>query len=61
FPAIYIALRTVHRFDTFDDIRCHPALYNTIPTYFVSSIQPLVISFVYGICCTLSLRAFAAR
>ncbi|KAJ7790722.1 fungal pheromone STE3G-protein-coupled receptor, partial [Mycena leptocephala] len=64
FPAVYIALQYIvqgHRFNIFEDIGCYPDLYNTLPTYFISSMWPLVIGLVSGVYCVLSLRAFAAR
>ncbi|KAJ7661859.1 pheromone A receptor-domain-containing protein [Mycena rosella] len=64
FPAVYVAAQYIvqgHRFDIFEDIGCYPALFNSLPTYFISSMWPLIIGLVSGVYCTLSLRAFAAR
>ncbi|KAJ7732209.1 pheromone A receptor-domain-containing protein [Mycena maculata] len=64
FPAIYVALQYIvqgHRFNIFEDIGCYPDLYNSLPTYFISSMWPVVIGLVSAVYCVLSLRAFSAR
>ncbi|KAF8884494.1 fungal pheromone STE3G-protein-coupled receptor [Infundibulicybe gibba] len=64
FPLIYIALQYVvqgHRFDIYEDIGCFPALYNTLPTYFLSSMWPIIIGLISAVYCVLSLRSFARR
>ncbi|KAK6984782.1 pheromone receptor STE3.3.1, partial [Favolaschia claudopus] len=54
FPLVYIALQFIvqaHRFDIYEQIGCYPALYNSIPLYFLSTIWPpliSLISFAYG-------------
>jgi len=35
-----------HRFNIFEDIGCFPALYNTLLTYFISNIWPIVIGLI---------------
>ncbi|KAJ6487442.1 pheromone A receptor-domain-containing protein [Mycena vitilis] len=50
-----------HRYDLLQDIGCFPALYNTLPTYFLSSIWPLLIGLASAYYCVRSLRAFAAH
>ncbi|KAJ6487484.1 pheromone A receptor-domain-containing protein [Mycena vitilis] len=64
FPALYIALQYIvqcHRYDLLQDIGCFPALYTTLPTYFLSSIWPLLIGLASAYYCVRSLRAFAAH
>ncbi|KJA26520.1 hypothetical protein HYPSUDRAFT_36232 [Hypholoma sublateritium FD-334 SS-4] len=64
FPLAFIALQYVvqgHRFNIFEDIGCYPAIYNTLPAYFLSSMWPIVIGLISSVYCVLSLRAFAAR
>ncbi|KAJ7902933.1 fungal pheromone STE3G-protein-coupled receptor, partial [Mycena leptocephala] len=64
FPLVYVAMQYIvqgHRFNIYEQIGCYPALYNSIPMYFISMMWPPLIgcvSAVYGI---LSLRAFNAR
>ncbi|KDR78096.1 hypothetical protein GALMADRAFT_245099 [Galerina marginata CBS 339.88] len=64
FPLIYVATQYIvqgHRFNIFEDIGCYPALYNTLLTFFVSSMWPLVLGLISAVYCVLSLRAFARR
>lgn len=35
-----------HRFNIFEDIGCFPALYNTLLTYFISNMWPIVIGLI---------------
>ncbi|KAJ6468598.1 putative fungal pheromone GPCR, STE3-type [Mycena vulgaris] len=64
FPLVYVALQYIvqgHRFNIYQQIGCYPALYNSIPMYFISMMWPPLlglISAVYGI---LALRAFMRR
>ncbi|KAF9555106.1 fungal pheromone STE3G-protein-coupled receptor [Agrocybe pediades] len=63
-PIIYIALQYIvqgHRFNILEDIGCYPAIYNTIPAFFISSIWPVVFGLISSVYCFLSLRAFAKR
>ncbi|KAF5329528.1 hypothetical protein D9619_009304 [Psilocybe cf. subviscida] len=63
-PLLFIALQYViqgHRFNIYEDIGCYPALYNTLLTYFISSMWPAVIGLTSAVYCFLSLRAFARR
>ncbi|KAJ3794606.1 pheromone receptor [Lentinula aff. detonsa] len=65
-PMIYLALRESlyivqgHRFNIYEDIGCMPALYNTIPTYFITFSWTLLFGLGSAIY-FLSLRAFAQR
>lgn len=43
-----------HRFNIFEGIGCYPALYNTLLTYFLSSMWPIVIGLISMVYC----RAF---
>ncbi|KAF9468420.1 fungal pheromone STE3G-protein-coupled receptor [Collybia nuda] len=64
FPLVYVALQYVvqgHRFNIFENIGCYPALYNTLLTYFLSIMWPIVIGLISAIYCVLSLRSFARR
>ncbi|KAJ7490981.1 GPCR fungal pheromone mating factor, partial [Mycena latifolia] len=64
FPALYVAAQYIvqgHRFEIFQDIGCYPALYNSLPRYFISSMWPVPIGLVAAWYCVLSLRAFALR
>lgn len=64
FPLVFIAVQYVvqgHRFDIFEDIGCYPALYNTLPTYFLSGMWPIVIGLMSAVYCVLSLRCFVRR
>ncbi|KAJ7086817.1 STE3-like pheromone receptor, partial [Mycena belliarum] len=57
FPALYIAFQYIvqgHRFDIFQDIGCYPAFFNSLPTYFISSMWPVIIGLVSGVYCGLS-------
>ncbi|KAL0952921.1 hypothetical protein HGRIS_007136 [Hohenbuehelia grisea] len=64
FPMIYIALQYVvqgHRYNILEDLGCKPALYNTIPTYFISYSWPIIIGLISVVYCTLTLRCFFRR
>ncbi|KAF4588480.1 a-factor receptor [Pleurotus pulmonarius] len=64
FPMVYIALQYVvqgHRFDVLEDFGCKPALYNTLPTYFISYMWPILIGLISAVYCFLSLRCFIRR
>ncbi|TFK65312.1 fungal pheromone STE3G-protein-coupled receptor [Pluteus cervinus] len=64
FPLIYIALQSVvqgHRFNVIENIGCYPAVYNTLLTYFISSMWPVVIGFVSAVYCGLALWEFNKR
>ncbi|KAJ7088321.1 GPCR fungal pheromone mating factor, partial [Mycena epipterygia] len=64
FPLLYIAAQYIvkgHCFNVFEDIGCYPDLYNSLPTYFISSMWPLLIGLISAVYCVLSLCAFAAR
>nr|UWI70535.1 pheromone receptor B1 [Pleurotus eryngii] len=64
FPIVYIALQYIvqgHRYDILEDLGCQPALYNTLPTYFISYMWPILIGLVSAVYCVLSLRSFIRR
>nr|AVI69656.1 pheromone receptor [Cyclocybe aegerita] len=50
-----------HRFNLLEDIGCYPALYNTLLTFFISSMWPLLLGLVSAVYCVLSLRSFSKR
>ncbi|KAH8823709.1 putative fungal pheromoneG-protein-coupled receptor [Flagelloscypha sp. PMI_526] len=61
FPIIYIALQFVvqgHRFNIFEDYGCVPSIVNTIPTFFIFTMWPLLIGIISAIYCVLSLWQF---
>lgn len=41
-----------HRFNILEDIGCYPALYNTLPTYFLSGMWPIVIGVISSVYCS---------
>ncbi|KAF8890814.1 putative fungal pheromoneG-protein-coupled receptor [Gymnopilus junonius] len=64
FPLLYVALQYVvqgHRFNIFEDIGCYPALYNTLLTFFISSMWPLALGLISAVYCVMTLRLFARR
>ncbi|KAJ6463099.1 pheromone A receptor-domain-containing protein [Mycena vulgaris] len=64
FPGLCVAAQYIvrgHRFDILEDIGCYPALFNSLPTYFIPSMWPLLIGHASGVHCVLSLRAFSLR
>ncbi|KAJ7466162.1 pheromone A receptor-domain-containing protein [Mycena galericulata] len=63
FPALYAGLQIVvqrNRFDILEDVGCIPDLYDSLPTYFISLMWPLVLGFGSIAYCSLSMHAFAA-
>jgi len=50
-----------HRFDIYEGIGCFFVIPNTILSYFLSDIWPIVIGMVSFVYCTLTLRAFYKR
>ncbi|KAJ7076813.1 GPCR fungal pheromone mating factor, partial [Mycena epipterygia] len=64
FPLLYVAAQYIvqgYHFNVFEDIGCYPDLYNSLPTYFISSMWPLLIGLISAVYCVLYLRAFSAR
>ncbi|KAJ7807360.1 STE3-domain-containing protein [Mycena olivaceomarginata] len=54
FPSVYVALQYIvqgHRFNIMEDLGCLPDIYNTIPSYFISMMWPLVIGLVSAVYC----------
>jgi pheromone a factor receptor len=43
-----------HRFDIFQEIGCYPAIYNTLPAYFISFMWPILIGLVSMVYCSTS-------
>ncbi|THH19066.1 hypothetical protein EUX98_g8847 [Antrodiella citrinella] len=63
-PVICMVLAYIvqgHRYDIFEDLGCRPAIYNTIPAYFLVFMWPLVIGVISAAYCCLSLKALFAR
>ncbi|KAJ7085494.1 pheromone A receptor-domain-containing protein [Mycena belliarum] len=61
FPVLYTGLQIVvqrHRYDILEDVGCVAALYNSPPTYFISSAWPLIISLNSAVYLSLSQWAF---
>ncbi len=50
-----------HRFNIYENIGCYPALYNTLLTYFLGLMWPIIIGLISATYAALSLRAFARR
>ncbi|KAJ6487458.1 pheromone A receptor-domain-containing protein [Mycena vitilis] len=64
FPLVYVALQYIvqgHRFNIYEQIGCYPALYNSLPMFFVSTIWPPLVGCVSAVYGVLSLRAFTKR
>ncbi|CAK5270658.1 unnamed protein product [Mycena citricolor] len=64
FPAVFVGAQYIvqgHRFNIFEDIGCYPAIFNTLPAYFISAMWPVIIGLVSAVYCVLSLRAFSQR
>ncbi|KAJ7266118.1 pheromone A receptor-domain-containing protein [Mycena rebaudengoi] len=54
FPIVYTAIQYIvqgHHYNIFEDIGCYPDLYNTIPTYFISRIWPIIIGLISAVYC----------
>ncbi|KAJ6488396.1 pheromone A receptor-domain-containing protein, partial [Mycena vulgaris] len=52
FSALYVTAQNIdqgHRFDILDEISCYPALFNSLPTYLISSMWPLLIGLASGV------------
>ncbi|PPQ96632.1 hypothetical protein CVT26_010672 [Gymnopilus dilepis] len=63
-PLAYVALQyTVqgHRFNILEDIGCYPALYNTVPTFFITNMCPLGLGLISAVYCLMTLRSFSRR
>ncbi|KAJ7585914.1 fungal pheromone STE3G-protein-coupled receptor [Mycena floridula] len=64
FPIICVCLQYIvegHRFDIYEDIGCYPATYNTLPTYFLTSMWPIVIGLISATYCVRSLICLSQR
>ncbi|KAJ2928484.1 hypothetical protein H1R20_g8609, partial [Candolleomyces eurysporus] len=64
FPLMFVAVQYVvqgHRFDILEDVGCFPAIYNTIPAFFLGTIWPLVIGIISASYCIATLIAFNRR
>ncbi|KAE9382661.1 STE3-domain-containing protein [Gymnopus androsaceus JB14] len=63
-PLIYLSLQYIvqgHRFNIFEDIGCAPALYNSLPLYFITYSWSIIFGLASAVYCVLALRAFAQR
>lgn len=40
-----------HRFNIFEVIGCYPAIYNTVPTYFLVYMWPVVVGLISAVYC----------
>ncbi|KAG9310936.1 putative fungal pheromone GPCR, STE3-type [Chiua virens] len=59
-PILVMALHYVvqgHRFDILEDIGCYPAIYNTLPAYFLVSMWPILLGCISFVFSCLTLRA----
>ncbi|KAJ7759959.1 fungal pheromone STE3G-protein-coupled receptor [Mycena metata] len=64
FPLVYVAMQYIvqgHRYNIYEQIGCYPALYNSIPMYFISMMWPPLLGCVSAVYAILALRAFNAR
>ncbi|KAJ6468583.1 pheromone A receptor-domain-containing protein [Mycena vulgaris] len=64
FPLVYVALQYIvqdHRFILYEQIGCYPALYNSIPMYFLSMIWPPLLGLASATYVAFALRAFLRR
>ncbi|KAK0485444.1 pheromone A receptor-domain-containing protein [Armillaria luteobubalina] len=64
FPLCFIALQYVvqgHRFNIYENIGCAPAIYNTLLSYFINLMWPIIIGLISASYCVLTLRAFHRR
>ncbi|KAI0830078.1 STE3-domain-containing protein [Trametes gibbosa] len=64
FPIICMALSYIvqgHRFNIFENLGCYPAIYNTLPTYFLVYMWPILIGVVSSVYCILSLLMLLKR
>ncbi|KAF9040039.1 pheromone A receptor-domain-containing protein [Panaeolus papilionaceus] len=50
-----------HRFDILEDIGCYPAVYNTLPAYFIYFMWPIVLGFLSACFSAMTLRSFWKR
>ena len=41
-----------HHFNIFEDIGCFPAIYNSLPTYFLNMMWPILIGLISAIYCS---------
>ncbi|KAI0656224.1 STE3-domain-containing protein [Cubamyces menziesii] len=58
FPIICMVLSYIvqgHRFNVFENLGCYPAIYNTLPTYFLVYMWPILIGLVSSVYCIMSL------
>ncbi|KZP27852.1 pheromone receptor [Athelia psychrophila] len=64
FPLLFIVIQFFvqsHRYNIYEDIGCYPANTNSIPTYFLSNIWPIIMGVVAIVYCGLSILAFLHR
>lgn len=64
FPLCFITLQYVvqgHRFNIYENIGCAPAIYNTLLSYFINFMWPIIIGLISAFYCVLTLRAFHRR
>ena len=50
-----------HRFDIFEDVGCYPALVNSIPTYFLFNIWPIIFGLISASYCGKIHRYFISQ
>ncbi|EIW56741.1 STE3-domain-containing protein [Trametes versicolor FP-101664 SS1] len=64
FPIICMVLSYIvqgHRFNIFENLGCYPAIYNTLPTYFLVYMWPILIGIISSVYCILSLIMLLKR
>nr|AWT57999.1 Pheromone receptor [Lentinula edodes] len=63
-PLLVLILHMIvqpHRFDIFEEYGCSPATYNTLPSYFLFYMWPILIGLVSLVYSSLTLRTFYMR
>ncbi|KDQ50562.1 hypothetical protein JAAARDRAFT_141682 [Jaapia argillacea MUCL 33604] len=63
-PVLVMALYYVvqgHRFDIFEDVGCYPVVYDTLLSYFLINMWPLIFGLVSAVYCSLSIYSFSKR
>lgn len=64
FPMVYLVFYYIvqgHRFDVYEDVGCQPTVYDTLPSFFLVDIWPVIIGLISMVFCALSLRLFIKR
>ncbi|KZT19586.1 STE3-like pheromone receptor [Neolentinus lepideus HHB14362 ss-1] len=63
-PVIVMALYYVvqgHRFDIFQEVGCYPVVYDTLPSYFLINMWPVLLGCISAVYCILCIHVFLQR